>query len=57
MFLEDKAVLEAQQRSMTMKPGAPMVDINIDAPSIATRGMLSELIDKENAPSVASAAE
>ena len=57
VFLEDKAVLEAQQRSMTMKPGAPMVDINIDAPSIATRGMLSELIDKENAPSVASAAE
>jgi len=57
VFLEDKAVLEAQQRSMTMKPDAPMVDINTDAPSIATRLMLSELIDKENAPSVASAAE
>ena len=57
VFLEDKVVLEAQQRSMTMKPDAPMVDINTDAPSIATREMLSELIDKENAPSVASAAE
>ena len=57
MFLEDKAILEAQQRGMTMKPDAPMVDINTDAPSIVTRRMLSELIDKENAQSVASAAE
>ncbi len=57
VFLEDKVVLEAQQRKMIMSPAAPLVYINTDAASIATRAMLSELIDKENAPSVASAAE
>ena len=57
VFLEDKVVLEAQQRAMALSPDAPLVDINTDAPSIATRGMLSELIAKENDRSVASAAE
>ena len=57
VFLEDKVVLEAQQRAMTKSPDAPLVDINTDAPSIATRGMLSELIAKENKLAVASAAE
>ncbi len=57
MFLEDRVVREAQQRMITMAPDAPLVDINTDAPSIATRLMPSELIDKENKVSVASAAE
>ncbi len=57
MFLEDKVVLEAQQRNMTITPDAALVDINTDAPSIAARAMLRALIDKENKPSVASAAE
>ena len=57
VFLEDKVVLEAQQRNMIMAPDATLVDIKTDAPSIATRAMLSELIDIENNLSVASAAE
>ena len=57
VFLEDKVVLEAQQRMMSMTPGAPSVDINTDAPAIAARAMLNELIAEENKPPVASAAE
>ena len=57
VFLEDKVVLEAQQRMMTMTPDAPSVDINTDAPSIAMRAMLNKLIAEENKPLVARAAE
>ena len=42
---------------MTMTPDAPLIDINTDAPSIATRAMLSALIAEENKPPLASAAE
>ena len=57
VFLEDKVVLEAQQRMMSITPDALLVDINTDAPSIATRAMLNDLIAEENKPPVASAAE
>lgn len=57
VFLEDKVVLEAQQRMMSLTPGELSVDINTDAPSIATRAILSELIAEETKPPVASAAE
>ncbi len=57
VFHEDKVVLEAQQRNMTIAPNAALIDINTDAPSIAARAMLRALIDEENKLSIASAAE
>ena len=57
VFLEDKSILEAQQRIVDLKPNAQMVDINSDAPGIAARRMLADLIAAERAESTASAAE
>ena len=57
VFLEDKFVLEGQQRMMSLKPGGGEIDINSDAPGIAMRNMLSELIDAEQAEPVSGAAE
>ncbi len=57
VFLEDKFVLEGQQRMMNLKPGATEIDINSDAPSIAARRLLGELIDAEQAELMSGAAE
>lgn len=47
VFLEDKAVLEAQQAAMSRAPGAPTIDINADAPGIQLRKLLREMIAAE----------
>ena len=57
VFLEDKFVLEGQQRVKNLKPDAVEVDINSDAPSIAARAMLIELIEAEQAELISGAAE
>ncbi len=57
VFLEDKSILEAQQRIMSLKPDAEAVDINSDAPSVAARKMLAEMIAGEHAETTAGAAE
>jgi hypothetical protein len=35
--------MEAQQRMMTLKPGAPTIDINVDAAHLAMRQLLRRL--------------
>ncbi len=56
VFNEDVAVLEAQQRMLEAKPGAPKVDIKVDAAPLAARRMLAAMIAAENAPAAATAA-
>jgi phenylpropionate dioxygenase-like ring-hydroxylating dioxygenase large terminal subunit len=47
VFNEDFPVLEAQQRSLDLKPGAPRVDIKVDAAPLAARRMLEGMIIRE----------
>jgi phenylpropionate dioxygenase-like ring-hydroxylating dioxygenase large terminal subunit len=47
IFLEDIAVMEAQQRRRMAKPGAPTIDISADAPHLAMRRLLEQLICAE----------
>ena len=47
VFNEDFPVLEAQQRMLDLKPGAPKVDIKVDAAPLAARRMLDALIARE----------
>ena len=42
IFEEDVRVLEAQQRAYSLKPAAPTVDINVDAPALAMRRLVAE---------------
>lgn len=49
VFLEDVAVMEAQQRVFDRRPDAPTIDINSDAPTIAMRRLLAQLIAEERA--------
>jgi len=49
VFREDVAVLEAQQRMMEARPGAPAVDIKVDAAPLAARRMLQAMIQREAA--------
>jgi phenylpropionate dioxygenase-like ring-hydroxylating dioxygenase large terminal subunit len=46
-FLEDLAVLEAQQRSISAANNPPPIDINIDNAPLQARRILSELIEAE----------
>ena len=46
-FLEDKDMLEGQQRRMTAKPNAPKIDINVDAPSAQARRLVERLLREE----------
>jgi vanillate O-demethylase monooxygenase subunit len=48
-FLEDVAVFQAQQRSMTLAPNAPQITINADAGAIQARRIIDELYAKEQA--------
>ena len=48
-FLEDVAVFTAQQRSMTLHPNAPQVDINADAGVIQARRIIDRLYAEEQA--------
>jgi phenylpropionate dioxygenase-like ring-hydroxylating dioxygenase large terminal subunit len=47
VFNEDFPVLEAQQRALELLPGAPRIDIAVDAAPLAARRMLQALIAKE----------
>lgn len=47
VFLEDKVILEAQQASMSREPSGLQIDINDDAPCIAVRRALRDLITVE----------
>ena len=49
VFIEDKEVLEAQQRRTGTESGIAQIDINVDAPGIAVRTMLRTAIAKEGA--------
>jgi phenylpropionate dioxygenase-like ring-hydroxylating dioxygenase large terminal subunit len=55
-FLEDVAVLEAQQRNMTIRPGAPQIDINADSGLIQARRILDCIYGEEQAAAAARAA-
>ena len=43
-FLEDVAMVEAQQRAIAIAPDAPSIDIRADQPTIQARGLLDRLI-------------
>ena len=43
-FLEDVAMVEAQQRSIATDPGAPSIDVNADQPTIQARSLMDRLI-------------
>jgi phenylpropionate dioxygenase-like ring-hydroxylating dioxygenase large terminal subunit len=47
VFKEDIPVLEAQQRMLDLVPGAPQIDIAVDAAPLAARRMLAALLAKE----------
>jgi len=47
VFNEDFPVLEAQQRALDLDPGAPRVDIGVDAAPLAARRLLQALLAKE----------
>src|SRR5262245_28347173 len=49
VFNEDIPILEAQQRALDANPGAPRVDIKVDAAPRAARRMLDALLAKEAA--------
>ena len=49
VFIEDKAVLEAQQRRLGAAPNAARIDINADIPGLAVRRMLRAIIEEERA--------
>jgi phenylpropionate dioxygenase-like ring-hydroxylating dioxygenase large terminal subunit len=47
VFNEDFPVLEAQQRMLELKPGAPKIDIAVDAAPLAARRMLEAMLARE----------
>ncbi|WP_228122018.1 hypothetical protein [Variovorax paradoxus] len=47
-FIEDKQILEAQQRMIDSSPESPMVAMAADAGLMQYRRLLGELIDQEN---------
>ena len=49
-FLEDKAMCEAQQRTIAAYPGAASIDLNSDKPTIEARHMVDRQIAAEQAP-------
>jgi phenylpropionate dioxygenase-like ring-hydroxylating dioxygenase large terminal subunit len=44
VFNEDIPVLEGQQRTLELKPGAPVIDIKVDAAPLAARRMLQAML-------------
>jgi vanillate O-demethylase monooxygenase subunit len=48
VFNEDVPVLEAQQRMLELVPGAPQIDIAVDAAPLAARRMLAALLAAES---------
>jgi phenylpropionate dioxygenase-like ring-hydroxylating dioxygenase large terminal subunit len=49
IFEEDRAVLEAQQRSIEARPGQPMRNLNIDAGSLWARRLIEAMVAGEAA--------
>jgi len=47
VFNEDIPVLEAQQRTLDLKPGAPAIDIKVDAAPLAARRMLQAMLARQ----------
>jgi vanillate O-demethylase monooxygenase subunit len=47
LFMEDVGAMEAQQEIYDRRPDAPTVDINSDAPQLAMRRLLRQLIEEE----------
>jgi phenylpropionate dioxygenase-like ring-hydroxylating dioxygenase large terminal subunit len=52
-FYEDVAVFTAQQRSITLRPDAPQVDINADTGGIQARRIVDRLLAEEQAQATA----
>jgi hypothetical protein len=48
LFLEDIAVMEAQQRVNDAMPDAPTIDINVDGPHLAMRQLIRRLAGEES---------
>jgi vanillate O-demethylase monooxygenase subunit len=55
-FLEDKAILEAQQRNIEERPDGNKIDIKLDAGPNKLLWLLDKLIAEENAPAQISSA-
>lgn len=51
IFEEDRAVVEAQQRSLDARPHEPMHNLNIDAGSVWARRIIERLVAEESDPS------
>ena len=49
IFMEDVAIVEAQQASLDRNAAAERIDINVDAPGLAMRALLREHIAAEAA--------
>jgi len=49
VFDEDVTIMEAQQRMISAMPRAPMIDLRSDAPHLAMRKLVGELIEAEQA--------
>jgi vanillate O-demethylase monooxygenase subunit len=49
VFHEDIAVMEAQQRVADAMPDAPTIDVNVDAPPLAMRRLVKDLLAAEAA--------
>ncbi len=47
IFMEDVAIVEAQQAALDRNPAAEWIDINVDAPGLAMRALLRERIAGE----------
>ena len=48
IFMEDVAIVEAQQAAMDQAPSRAQIDINVDAPGLAMRALLRERIAAES---------
>lgn len=46
-FLEDKWMLEGQQRRIDANPDSPFIDINADAGGVAARNIVARLLEEE----------
>lgn len=55
VFAEDTAVLEAQQRNLTLFPQRKLLMLNIDAGGVQSRRIIDRLIAQEQAPAPAAA--
>jgi vanillate O-demethylase monooxygenase subunit len=54
IFEEDRIVVEAQQRSISMLPDVPLRNLNIDAGSVWARRNIEMMIERESPPAQAS---